>query len=153
MEDSYAVDAVDREVLAALGADGRCSVNELAARVGVGRATAYARLARLREEGVIRGFTVRVDHRRLGLAISALLLVRAEQRDWREVAGELRRLPGVEWLGATAGEFDFALLVRVEDVAQLRDVVLERLMSVAGVRSSETVLILDDDWTAAPPAR
>jgi DNA-binding Lrp family transcriptional regulator len=151
VDDRYAVDAIDRRILAVLGAEGRCSVNELAARVGIGRATAYARLGRLEAEGVIEGYTVRVDHRRLGLEISALLLVRVEQRSWRDIAPQLRRLPGAEWLSATAGEFDFALLVRAPDVRHLRDVILEQVMAIEGVRSSETVLILEDDWLPESP--
>lgn len=146
MDDTGALDAVDRRLLSILAADGRCSVNDLAARAGVGRATAYQRLARLRERGVIRGFTVRVDPRALGLGISALLLINVEQRAWQEVRPELAALPGAEWIGATAGEFDFAVLVRTPDVQTLRDVVLERLQSIAGVRASETVLLLDDHW-------
>ncbi len=151
MDDLYALDAVDRRMLAVLAADGRCSVNELASRVGIGRATAYSRLARLRSEGIIQGFTVRVDHRRLGLEISALLLVRVEQRRWRDIGPRLRRLPGAEWLAAAAGEFDFALLVRAPDVRHLRDVILEQVMAIEGVRSSETVLVLEDDWLAGGP--
>lgn len=146
MDDHPPLDAVDRRLIEVLRIDGRCSVNELAGRAGVGRATAYQRLGRLRERGVIEGFTVRVDPRSLGQLISALMLVNVEQRAWRDVRPELLALPGAEWLGATAGEFDFALLVRAPDVDTLRDVVLERLQAIPGVRASETVLLLDDEW-------
>ncbi len=152
MDVPYAVDAVDRRILAVLGRDGRCSVNELALRVGIGRATAYARLARLEAEEVIGGYTVRVDHRRLGLDITALLLIRVDQGRWRRVGAQLRSLPGAEWLSATAGEFDFALLVRAPDVRHLRDVILEQVTAIDGIRSSETVLVLEDDWLAGPAA-
>jgi DNA-binding Lrp family transcriptional regulator len=151
MTDAYAVDAVDRRILDVLSRDGRCSINEMASRVGIGRATAYSRLARLEAEGVIEGYTVRIDHRRLGLEISALILVRVEQRSWRTIAPRLRDLPGAEWLSVTAGEFDFALLVRTPDVRHLRDVILEQVMAIEGVRSSETVLVLEDRWLPSRP--
>jgi DNA-binding Lrp family transcriptional regulator len=151
VDDPYVVDAVDRRLLAVLAVDGRCSVNELATRVGIGRATAYARLARLEAEGIIEGYTVRVDHGRLGLQISALLLLRVQQRSWRDIGSQLRRLPGAEWLAATAGEFDFALLVRAPDVRHLRDVILEQVMAIEGIRASETVLVLEDGWLPLPP--
>jgi DNA-binding Lrp family transcriptional regulator len=146
VDDTPALDAVDRRLIELLTLDGRCSVNELAQRAGVGRATAYQRLARLRAQGVIEGFTVRVDPRALGLRISALVLVNVEQRSWRDVRPQLLALPGAEWLGATAGEFDFALLVRTPDVETMRDVVLDRLQLIPGVRATETVLLLDDHW-------
>lgn len=140
------LDQVDRRLLELLVDDGRRSVNDLAERANVSRATAYQRLARLRSCGVITGFTVKVDPEKLGLAISALVLIRVYQHSWRDVAPELLALPGVEWLGAAAGEFDFVLLVRVPDVATLRDVVLDRVQAMPAVRSSETVLLLQDRW-------
>jgi DNA-binding Lrp family transcriptional regulator len=138
------LDAVDERIVESLVADGRQSVNELARSVNVSRATAYQRLTRLRQRGVIVGFSARVDPIKLGMALSALVLIRVEQPRWREVVPGLLGLPGVEWLGVTAGEFDFALVVRARDVADLRDVVLERLQAMVAVRSSETVLLLED---------
>lgn len=110
----------------------------------VSRATAYQRLARLQARGVIQGFSARVDPVRLGKTLSALVLIRVEQPRWREVVPELRALSGVEWIGVTAGEFDFALVVRARDVEELRDVVLDHLQSMSAIRSSETVLLLED---------
>ncbi len=139
-----ALDEVDRRLVELLVEDGRQSVNALAKRANVSRATAYQRFAQLRARGVIRGFSARVDPTKLGLGLSALLLIRVEQPRWREVTSELLALPGVEWIGVTAGEFDFALVVRAKDVDELRDVVLERLQTIVAVRSSETVLLLED---------
>lgn len=135
---------VDRRIVEALRADGRMSVNELAARVNVSRATAYQRLARLRETGVIRRFTVDVDPRKLGLPLAALVLVTVVQHAWREVGERLRRLPGVEWLALSTGSFDYVLLVRAPDVDHLRDVILDGLQSIQGVQSAQTLLLLDE---------
>jgi DNA-binding Lrp family transcriptional regulator len=136
--------SVDRRIVEALRADGRMSVNELAARVNVSRATAYQRLSRLRETGVIRRFTVDVDPRKLGLPLAALVLVTVVQHAWREVGDRLRRLPGVEWLALSTGSFDYVLLVRAPDVDHLRDVILDGLQSIEGVQSAQTLLLLDE---------
>lgn len=138
------LDAVDRRIVALLKEDGRRSVNALAAGAGISRANAYQRVARLRSDGVITGFTALTDPRRLGLDVAALIAVHADQRSWRDLLGELQQLPGVEYVALTAGGFDFVLLVRVEDVETLRDVVLERLQSMTGVRSTQTMFILDE---------
>ena len=69
------LDAVDRRLLAELQVDGRLSVNELAARAQVARATAYQRLQRLEDDGVILRYTAVVDPGRVGLSIAALILV------------------------------------------------------------------------------
>lgn len=137
-------DDLDRRLLALLHDDGRLSVNELAHRADISRANAYSRLQRLRDTGVIEGFTVRVDPHKVGMDVAALVLVGIEQRSWRDMAAEVLALPGVEYLAFTTGGFDFVLLVRVPDVETLRDVVLEGLQSMPGVRSTQTIFILDE---------
>ncbi|HUS53779.1 MAG TPA: AsnC family transcriptional regulator [Thermohalobaculum sp.] len=52
------MDALDRELIALLRTDGRAAVANLAAGLGVSRATVKARLDRLGADGVIQGFTV-----------------------------------------------------------------------------------------------
>ncbi|MDQ4097645.1 MAG: Lrp/AsnC family transcriptional regulator [Actinomycetota bacterium] len=138
------LDAVDRRLVEALRKDGRLSVNELATQASVSRATAYQRLARLRDAGVIRRFTVDVDPRKLGLPIAALVLVTVVQHAWREVGDRLRRLPGVEWLALSTGSFDYVLLVRAPDVEHLRDVILGGIQSISEVQSAQTLLLLDE---------
>jgi DNA-binding Lrp family transcriptional regulator len=140
-----ALDAVDHRILDELRADGRLSMNELAARVSISRANAYQRVERLRGDGVITGFTAVIDHARAGLALAALILVNVEQHSWREARAKLQQLPGLHHLALTTGGFDFALLVRVADVETLRDVVLDRLQGMPEVRSTQTVFVLDED--------
>jgi len=138
------LDEVDRRMLAVLQADSRVSVNALAQQVNVARATAYQRLARLRETGVIRRFTVDLDQHKIGLPIAALVMVRIEQHSWREIADRLWQLPGVEWIAFTTGEFDFVVLVRASDVDHLRDVVLMGFQSMPEIRSTQTLFLLDE---------
>jgi DNA-binding Lrp family transcriptional regulator len=139
-----ALDDVDRGIIAALVDDGRLSVNELASRVGVSRATAYARLDRLRSSGVITGFTAVVDPAKVGHGVAALILVNVEQNEWRAARDELMHLPGVEYLAFTSGGFDMVALVRVASIEALRDVVLDHLHGATHVRSTQTVFVLDE---------
>jgi DNA-binding Lrp family transcriptional regulator len=138
------LDATDRRIVELLLADGRLSVNELAAQAHVSRATAYARLERLRADGVITGFAATVDPAKLGYSIAALVLVNVEQSQWREVRDEVLRLPGLEYLAFTSGGFDLVLLVRLPDIGDLRDVVLVRLHDIPGIRTTQTIFVLDE---------
>ncbi|MHB8243792.1 MAG: Lrp/AsnC family transcriptional regulator [Acidimicrobiales bacterium] len=142
--DGSRVDEIDRHLVELLRADGRRSVNDIAEQAGISRANAYQRVGRLRADGVITGFTVRTDPHKLGLDVTALIIVNADQRSWRELRDELRELPGAEYVALTAGEFDFVVLVRVPDVETLRDVVLERLQALSGIRSTQTMFVLDE---------
>jgi DNA-binding Lrp family transcriptional regulator len=138
------LDAVDRRIIELLTADGRMSVNELATQVHVSRATAYARLERLQADGVITGFTVTVDPNKLGYSVAALVLVNVDQSRWREIRQAVVQLPGLEYLAFTSGGFDLVLLIRLPDISDLRDVVLVRLHDIPGIRSAQTIFVLDE---------
>lgn len=138
------MDAIDRRLIDLLRDDGRCSVNELAQQAGISRANAYQRMSRLWANGVITGFTVRTDPRRAGFTVAALVIVNVDQHSWRDVLAKLRHLPGARYVALTAGGFDFVVLVRVADVEALREMVLERLQTMSGVRSTQTMFILEE---------
>ena len=147
---SSSLDPVDKRILSLLRQDGRMSVNEVANQASVSRATAYARLDRLRRDGVVTGFRAEVDPTAVGLPVTALILLNLEQKSWRAVHDAVGDIPGVQWSAFTSGAFDMVLLVRVSDVSALRDVVLVQLHGLRFVRSSQTVFVLEEeesDWT------
>lgn len=128
----------------ALRDDGRMTVTELAERVSVSRANAYARLDRLTADGVIDGYQVRINPRAVGLDVAALIFLTIEQPEWRDVRSRLLEIPEVEFVAFATGDFDFIVLVRATNPDELRDVVLERFLALPGIRKTQTVLLLDD---------
>ena len=145
-----ALDDVDRRLLRLLAEDGRISVNELATRAHISRAAAYARFDRLRESGVITGFTATVDPEKVGVPVAALVLVNVDQGHWEQVRDDIQALPGLEFLAFTSGSFDMVLLVRVPDIHALRDIVLVRLHSIPHVRTTHTNFVLDEQRLPLP---
>ena len=138
------IDAVDRRLLETLAADGRLSVAALAERTGISRAATYTRLDNLRDNGVIEGYSVRVNPARVGLGVTALILVSGRQPAWRSLRAHLISMPEVEYCAFTTGEYDALLLVRVPDVETLRDVVLERLQASEEIRATQTIFVLEE---------
>jgi Lrp/AsnC family leucine-responsive transcriptional regulator len=138
------LDPVDRRLLEALAGDGRLPVAGLAQVAGISRANAYTRLERLRSDGLIEGFAARVNPAKLGLGVTALVLISGRQPAWRNLREQLQRMPEVEYCAFTTGEYDALILVRVPDVETLRDVILERLQAMEDVRATQTIFVLDE---------
>jgi DNA-binding Lrp family transcriptional regulator len=136
-------DAIDGTIVDVLRQDGRVSIPALAERVGISRATAYTRFDRLVDGGVVSGFHAEVNPRWRGLTVAALVFIDAEQPLWHETLDQLRRTVGVEWVGLTAASFDFVALVRAVDLTELRDVVLQGLREIPGLKSTRSAVILD----------
>ncbi len=138
------LDAIDRRLLEVLAVDGRLSVAALAERTGISRAATYTRLDNLRDNGVIEGYSVRVNPARVGLGITALVLISGQQPAWRSLRRRLVSMPEVEYCAFTTGEYDALLVVRVPDVETLRDVVLERLQASEEIRATQTIFVLEE---------
>jgi DNA-binding Lrp family transcriptional regulator len=141
------MDETDHRILDVLRADARISVRDLAAQVHVSRASAYARFKRLRETGVIRGFTVDVDPTALGLGLPAYVHVRIKQNSWQQFSARALVLPEAVHVALVAGDFDVTLLVRTRDAEHLRELVLERIQSMPEVLATQTVLVFEDHRT------
>ncbi len=144
-ESSGPVDDADIQILELLTTDGRISVADLASRVNVSRANAYSRLQRLRQQGILKGFTAEVDPTRLGLSIFVVVLINLQTtREIDAVAERLRDMPEIEFAAITTGDFDLLVLARVPDVGSLRTLIVERLQPIPGLRATITSLILDE---------
>jgi len=147
------LDGPDRLILRELIRDARTSIRSLAERVHISRANAYARVDRLVADGVITGFSADIAHERAGLGTSAYVSLSIEQNSWREVSARLVRMPYVEHVSMLGADFDVLVLVRAPDNAALRDLVLDRIQGVPGVRTTRTWLVFDElqgpgaDWS------
>jgi len=143
------LDDVDRRLVALLRADGRLSMRALAERLHISRASAYARVDRLEQSGVITGYTATIDPQRYGYGVSAYVFLKISQQSWKSVRQRVLAIPEVEQGALVAGEHDIVLLVRTRDAASLRDLVLTRFHEAGDVLSTQTELIFDE----LPPGR
>ncbi|ATW49526.1 Lrp/AsnC family transcriptional regulator [Streptomyces xantholiticus] len=145
------LDPIDRDILRMLQTDGRASIRSVAERVHVSRANAYARINRLIDDGVIRGFSARVNHERAGQGASAYITLKIVQNSWRTVREQLQALPGAAHIALVSGDFDVLLLVHTPDNRTLRELVLTKLQSIPEVLSTRTLLVFEEtDLDPAP---
>ncbi|GAA3029740.1 Lrp/AsnC family transcriptional regulator [Kitasatospora sp. NPDC058063] len=144
------LDQVDRSILRLLQQDGRASIRSVAERVHVSRANAYARISRMVEDGIIRGFTARVDHERAGQTASAYVTLKIVQNSWRTVRERLLELPGVAHIALVGGDFDVLLLVHTADNQALRELVLGSIQSIPQVLGTRTMLIFEETDQVPP---
>ncbi|HEY6798797.1 MAG TPA: Lrp/AsnC family transcriptional regulator [Kineosporiaceae bacterium] len=145
------LDDVDIELLVLLQQDaGRTNV-ELARAVGLSPAATLHRVRRLKENGVIRRITARLDPRLVGLPLQVYItvtMVRNDPLTTRGFMDAVRELPQVVSADWVAGETDAMLLVVARDVAELQSV-LTRLATRGGQRLT-TLLRLEEIKPASP---
>ncbi|KQS49306.1 MULTISPECIES: Lrp/AsnC family transcriptional regulator [unclassified Sphingomonas] len=140
------MDGFDHKLVAALLEDGRMSVTDLAAAVGLSKTPCQVRLRKLIASGVIRGFCAIVDAEKMGLDHVAFAEVKLD--DTREQAlkafnAAVRRIPEVEECHMIASSFDYLLKVRTADIRRYRAVLGEKISSLPHVASTSTFVAME----------
>ena len=106
------LDTKDREILALLEVDGRRANSEIARLTGLSAPTVAERIARLRDIGVIKGFTVDIDPARIGLPISAIIEFQPRSNDDERAVAAINNHPAVQCCYRVTGPSLLVLIVR-----------------------------------------
>ncbi len=141
------IDKIDHSILSCLVQDGRISMTDLAARVGLSKTPVIARVRRLEEAGVIAGYHAQLSAKKLGLDHIAFVEVRlSETREaaLRAFNAAVREISEVEECHMIAGGFDYLVKVRTRDIHAYRLVLSERISQLPYVASTSTYVVMED---------
>jgi Lrp/AsnC family transcriptional regulator for asnA, asnC and gidA len=138
------IDKLDREILKKLQADARGSYLEIARNLGVAGGTIHARLARMREEGLVSGSRIVIDYSKLGYSIQAFIglkLVRAH--DCGTLMEKLATIDEVLEVHYTTGAYSLLIKAMATSMKDLHALLFDRLQGFDEIQSTETFVILD----------
>lgn len=139
------MDAIDRRIISALQRDGRMAVTELAAAVGLSATPCARRVARLEAEGIIAGYSARIDQAAIGLPVTVFVWVELERQsreamDTFETA--VARFEQVMECHLMTGSRDILLRVVAADLSDFDSFLEDRLMRVPGIRTMRSSFTL-----------
>lgn len=136
------LDAIDAAILEALARDARTSFARIGAVVNLSAPAVKRRVDRLRERGVIDGFTVRLDPAVLGWATEAQVEVYCQGSTSPATMREaFERYPEVIAASTVTGDADAVVQVRAHDVRHL-DQVVERINAEPFVIRTRSAIVL-----------
>ncbi|WP_322051155.1 Lrp/AsnC family transcriptional regulator [Paraburkholderia bannensis] len=116
------LDDIDRALLAALAEDARASVSDLARQIGLSAPSTSERMRRLEAQGVIGGYTVRIDPRALGYTLQAIVRVKPLPGQLHLVEEMLRRIPEFVECDKVTGDDCFIARVYLHSIEQLDEI-------------------------------
>jgi DNA-binding Lrp family transcriptional regulator len=147
------MDAVDRKILAALQEDGRLTVTELAAQVGLSISPCHRRLRELERSGAIRGYRAVVDAEALGLSFEALVFITMRQEDRETLIGfedGVAGIPQVIQAQRLFGDPDYLLRIVTTDLAAYQRLQDEKLSALPGMQRMTSTLVMKRIVTDRP---
>jgi Lrp/AsnC family transcriptional regulator, leucine-responsive regulatory protein len=145
------LDDVDIQLLSELQVDADRTNVELARMVGLSPAATLNRVRRLKESGVIRVISARVDPAAAGFPLQmyiAATLGRHDLRATRVFEDQVRALPQIIAADNVTGEMDYLLTVVARNVSELQQVLAT--LAARGGQRLVTYLRLEE---LKPPSR
>lgn len=130
------MDAIDRKIIAELQRDGRLSNVELADRVGLTPAPCLRRVRRLETEGVIRGYSARINPHAVGRGFEVLVFVDLTRKDratFEDFEATIARFDEIVEARRMFGLPDYLLRVATDSVESYEAFVSTRLGDAPGV--------------------
>ena len=130
------LDDIDRRIVAALQAEGRLPMVDLAEKVGLSPTPCQRRVKRLEEDGVIARYTALVSPQAMGLGLQALVQVTLDDHSEKTVAAfeaAIRARPEVVACYAVTGDMDFQVHVLAPDLASFSEFAMKALLRMPGV--------------------
>ncbi len=140
---AVALDDIDLRLLRLLSEDARSSQRGLARELGMSPPAVAERIARLERQGVIVGYSARLNWGALGFPTTVLITITVNQ-GYRQglIMQELMSIPEVDDVLLVTGDVDMIVRARVRDHTHLRELLLSRVWQIDGILRTETALAI-----------
>ena len=136
------LDKIDRQILALLRENARMSNLELAESVNLSPTPCARRIKQLEDAGVITGYSVTTDPRKLGYQLSVYIAISMDKHTAERFSNfekKLREFPEVVSCSIVTGRSeDYLIKALVKDMAHYEEFLLHRLNRIEGIAQVHT---------------
>ena len=138
------IDNLDKKILLILSKNARIPFKDVAAECGVSRAAIHQRVQRLMEAGVITGSSFDVNPKSLGYTTCTYVGLNLERGSmYKNVVMRIVDIPEIVECHFTTGPYTMLIKAYARDNEQLMDLLNNRLQTIPGVVSTETLISLE----------
>jgi DNA-binding Lrp family transcriptional regulator len=133
---------LDAKLINALLGDGRASLRSLAEELDVSVTTVSNHLRDLEDEGVIEGYTPRVNYDALDYDVTAVIHLKVEGSALPDITDRLREQKQMISVYEVTGDYDVIAIGKFTDTDGMNDQI-KRLLTDADIRESNTSVVLN----------
>ena len=138
------IDSLDKKILNILSQNARMPFKDVAAECGVSRAAIHQRVQHLIENGVITGSGFDVNPKSLGYSTCTYIGLNLERGSmYKNVVARLNSINEIVECHFTTGSYTMLIKLYAKDNEQLMDLLNNKLQTIPGVVSTETLISLE----------
>lgn len=133
---------LDAKLVNELLGDGRASLRSLAEKLDVSVTTISNHLTHLEDEGVIQGYSPRVDYDELGYDVTAVVQLKVEGNALPEVTERLQDHEQMISVYEVTGDYDIIAIGKFMDTDGMNDQI-KKLLIDPDIKESNTSVVLN----------
>jgi len=137
----FALDDIDRRLLGELLRDSKRSYRELAKAIGVSAATVINHVQRLESAGVIKDYSVRLDHERLGYELTVITEITVSKGKLLETEEEIAKISNACAVYDVTGLTDAMVIAKFKSRSDLSEFT-KKLLAMPFVERTNTHVVL-----------
>jgi len=145
VELSMKITKYDLDIISVLQENARSSLQEISAKVGLSSTPCWNRIKKMEAEGIIQGYTVRVDPSLLGYRESVIVQVTLDNHSDEtlfEFGRQLEKIPEVLEASLVSGDYDYDIRIAVKDTRDYERLLRESLYQIPGIRHTKSTFVL-----------
>ncbi len=131
----------DMKILQVLLEDARFSSRQIAKKVGVSVGTVLSRIKRMEEDGLIKGYSVIMNHERLGFELTVVMEVTVSKGRLVEMENEIAKIPNVCSVYDVTGLTDAFIIAKFKTREELGKFT-KRLLALPYIERTNTHVVL-----------
>jgi DNA-binding Lrp family transcriptional regulator len=131
----------DMKILQVLLEDARFSSRQVAKKVGVSVGTVLSRIKRMEENGLIKGYSVIMNHERLGYELTVVMEVTVSKGRLIEMENEIAKIPNVCSVYDVTGLTDAFIIAKFKTREELGKFT-KRLLALPYIERTNTHVVL-----------
>ncbi len=133
---------LDARLINELLGDGRASLRSLAEDLDVSVTTVSNHLRDLEDQGVVLGYTPRIDYDEIGYDVTAVVQLKIEGSALPSFVSRLRDEPRMTSVYEVTGDYDVIAIGKYRDTDEMNDQI-KSLLTDESVRESNTSVVLN----------
>lgn len=136
------LDETDKKILRHLLVDARQSARQLALRLDMATVTAISRIKKMEEAKIIRGYSARIDHEKMGYQLTAIIEITARDAEVLDMEADVAKFENVCAVYDITGAADTMIIAKFRGRGELSEFV-KGLAEIPGIKNTVTHIVLD----------
>ena len=138
------MDETDKKICNILIENSRISISSISKKTGIPNSTISNRIRKLEENSIVKQYTTILDHEKIGINVTAMIIIQTETEKHENVEKQLPKLEEVTQVYSISGEYDVLIKVEAHNLEELNDIINSKIRSIDGIEELRELIVMEE---------